>query len=47
VSGAGALGLPVYWANRQGLEVPAGAAAPILNAPDLCVLPELMSAPQP
>ncbi len=46
VSGAGALGLPVYWSNRQGLEVPAEAEPPLMNAPDLHALTELMSAPQ-
>ncbi len=46
VSGAGALGLPVYWSNRQGLEVPAEAEPPLMNAPDLSALTELMSAPK-
>ena len=46
VSGAGALGLPVYWSNRQGLEVPAEAEPPLMNAPDLSALPDLLSAPE-
>ncbi len=46
VSGAGALGLPVYWSNRQGLEVPAEAEPPLVNAPTLSALVELMSAPE-
>jgi 2-haloalkanoic acid dehalogenase type II len=35
VPGAGALGMPVYWSNRQRLPVPAGAPPPVVNAPDL------------
>jgi 2-haloacid dehalogenase len=34
VPGAGALGMPVYWSNRQRLALPAGPA-PICDAPDL------------
>jgi len=41
VTGAGAAGLPVYWSNRQRLEVPAGAAPPVADAPDLGALPGL------
>lgn len=41
VPGAGALGMPVYWSNRQGLAVPDGAPPPIVNAPDLSRLPAL------
>jgi hypothetical protein len=44
VTGAGALGLPVYWSNRQRLEVPAGAAPPVADAPDLGALPGLLLA---
>ncbi len=44
VTGAGALGLPVYWSNRQRLEVPAGAAPPVADAPDLDALPGLLLA---
>lgn len=35
VPGAGALGMPVYWSNRQGLPVPEGAPPPLVNSPDL------------
>jgi 2-haloacid dehalogenase len=42
VPGAGALGMPVYWSNRQGLPVPDGAPAPFMNAPDLTGLPTLL-----
>ncbi|MCH8925971.1 MAG: HAD-IA family hydrolase [Proteobacteria bacterium] len=42
VTGAGAAGLPVYWSNRQRLEVPAGAAPPVADAPDLGALPGLL-----
>jgi 2-haloacid dehalogenase len=42
VSGAGALGMPVYWANRYHASVPAGAPAPLFNAPDLTQLPALL-----
>ncbi len=44
VTGAGALGLPVYWSNRQRLEVPEGAAPPVADAPDLSTLPGLLLA---
>jgi len=44
VPGAGALGMPVYWSNRQGLPVPAGAPLPVANAPDLSSLPSLLGA---
>ena len=44
VTGAGALGLPVYWSNRQRLEVPEGAAPPVADAPDLSALPGLLLA---
>lgn len=44
VPGAGAVGLPVYWSNRERLPVPAGAPAPIVDAPDLGALPELVGA---
>ena len=42
VTGAGALGLPVYWSNRQRLEVPAGAEPPVADAPNLTALPGLL-----
>jgi 2-haloalkanoic acid dehalogenase type II len=42
--GAGAVGMPVYWSNRQGLTVPAGARPPVLDAPDLSALPGLLTA---
>ena len=41
VPGAGALGMPVYWSNRQRLPVPAGPA-PVVDAPDLLQLPGLL-----
>jgi 2-haloacid dehalogenase len=43
VPGAAGVGMPVYWSNRQGLSVPAGAPAPLVNARDLNALPELVS----
>lgn len=43
VPGAGALGMPVYWSNRQGLPVPVGAPPPVVNAPDLLALPGLLA----
>ena len=43
VPGAGALGMPVYWSNRQGLAVPEGAPPPVVNAPDLSALPGLFA----
>lgn len=42
VPGAGAVGMPVYWSNRQRLPVPAGAPPPVVNAPDLNGLPGLL-----
>jgi 2-haloacid dehalogenase len=42
VPGAGRVGMPVYWSNRQGLPVPAGAPAPVVNAPDLSQLLALL-----
>ncbi len=44
VPGAGAVGMRVYWANRQGLPVPDGPV-PLVNAPDLTGLPALLGAP--
>jgi 2-haloalkanoic acid dehalogenase type II len=41
VPGAGALGMPVYWSNRQGLPVQEGPP-PLVNAPDLTRLPGLL-----
>lgn len=41
VPGAGALGLPVYWSNRQRLAVPPGPP-PLVDAPDLSGLPALL-----
>jgi hypothetical protein len=34
----------VYWSNRQGLPVPAGAPMPLVEARDLNALPQLLSA---
>ena len=45
VPGAAALGLPVYWSNRERLPVPAGAPPPILDAEDLSALPDLVTLP--
>lgn len=42
VPGAGALGMPVYWSNRQRLAVPVGAPPPLVNAPDLTSLPVVL-----
>jgi 2-haloacid dehalogenase len=44
VSGAAAVGMPVYWTNRQRLPVPAGAPPPLADAPDLTALPPLVGA---
>jgi 2-haloacid dehalogenase len=41
VPGAGALGMPVYWSNRQRLAVPPGPL-PLVNAPDLWELLPLL-----
>ncbi len=46
VPGAGALGLPVYWSNRARLPVPAGAPPPVIDAPDLSALPDLVTGVQ-
>ncbi|MDP8923617.1 MAG: HAD-IA family hydrolase [Chloroflexota bacterium] len=42
VPGASAVGMPVYWANRQRLPLPPGAPAPLVDAPDLTGLPDLL-----
>lgn len=44
VPGAGAVGMPVYWANRTRAPVPAGGPPPIEVADDLRALPALVSA---
>jgi 2-haloacid dehalogenase len=44
VTGAGAIGMPVYWANRFVEAVPPGASIPLMNAPNLLKLPELLAA---
>jgi 2-haloalkanoic acid dehalogenase type II len=41
VPGAAAVGMPVYWSNRQALPVPDGSA-PLVDALDLSQLPELL-----
>lgn len=41
VPGAGAVGMPVYWANRAGAPIPSGAPPPLLMATDLLRLPEI------
>lgn len=42
VPGAGAVGMPVYWANRAGAPIPAGAPPPVVMASDLLHLPGLI-----
>jgi 2-haloalkanoic acid dehalogenase type II len=42
--GAGALGLPVYWSNRDRLAVPEGAPRPVADEPDLSALISLLGA---
>ncbi len=42
VPGAGAVGMPVYWANRAGAPIPSGAPPPVMIASDLCRLPEMI-----
>jgi 2-haloacid dehalogenase len=42
VPGASAVGMPVYWSNRQHLPVPDGSA-PLVDAPDLTGLPDLLA----
>ncbi len=42
VPGAGQVGMKVYWSNRQRLPVPDGAPMPLVDAPDLNRLPELL-----
>ena len=44
VPGAGAVGMPVYWSNRQGLTVPPGPP-PLANAPNLNGLLPLLGLP--
>jgi 2-haloalkanoic acid dehalogenase type II len=41
VPGAGGVGMPVYWSNRQRLPVPPGPP-PVLDAPDLGLLPDVL-----
>jgi 2-haloacid dehalogenase len=41
VPGAGAVGMPVYWSNRQRLPVPDGPP-PLVDAADLTKLPDLL-----
>jgi 2-haloacid dehalogenase len=42
VPGAAAVGMPVYWSNRQRLALPAGPP-PIANAADLGQVPDLLA----
>jgi 2-haloacid dehalogenase len=42
VPGAGRAGMAVYWCNRQRLPVPDRAPVPLVDAPDLNALPELL-----
>jgi hypothetical protein len=41
VPGAGNVGMPVYWSNRQSLPLPDGPP-PLVDAPDLTGLPALL-----
>jgi len=43
VPGAAAVGMPVYWSNRQRLPVPAGGPTALVDAPDLSGLPGLLA----
>lgn len=43
VPGAAGAGMKVYWSNRQGLPVPAGAPMPLVNSPDLSALPQFLA----
>lgn len=43
VPGAGAVGMPVYWSNRFGEAVPAGAPPPLVNARNLLELPSVLA----
>jgi 2-haloacid dehalogenase len=43
VPGAAAVGMPVYWSNRDRLPVPRGAPAPVVDAPDLTALPDVLA----
>ena len=42
LTGAGRVGMPVFWANRRGLPVPVDAPPPLVNAPDISTLPALL-----
>jgi 2-haloalkanoic acid dehalogenase type II len=42
VPGASAVGMKVYWSNRQRLAVPTGSPAPLADEPDLRRLPEVV-----
>jgi 2-haloalkanoic acid dehalogenase type II len=42
VGGAGGVGMPVFWHNHVGIELPAGAAQPWRQAPTLEPLPALL-----
>ncbi len=41
VPGAGAVGMPVYWANRTGAPIPDSSLPPVMIATDLLRLPEI------
>ena len=43
VPGASAVGMPVYWSNRQRQPLPTGSPPPLVEAPDLTGLPDLLS----
>jgi 2-haloacid dehalogenase len=43
VPGASQVGMKVYWSNRQRLPIPDDAPVPLVNAPDLYGLPDLLS----
>ena len=43
VPGASAVGMPVYWHNRQRLPLAAGSPVPLVDAPNLAGLPDLLT----
>ena len=43
VPGASAVGMSVYWHNRQRLPLPTGSPPPLVDAPDLTGLPDLLA----
>ncbi len=43
VPGASAVGMPVYWHNRLRQPLPAGSPPPLVDAPNLTGLPDLLA----